>query len=190
MRAGPLLLVAAALAGVLALEYAVGAPEPAEAPAMTRPANLPAAAPAPADADQALLTEAVGTVLARPLFAPSRRPAATPGAQSSGATHIELPRLAGVIVTPNGRRAIFAPATGQAIAAAEGAAIGDWVVKSISAHEVTLSGSEGERVLRPSFAAANGAPAAPPELGPSAAQAPLPRPVLRIRPGSPLAQPK
>jgi hypothetical protein len=54
-----------------------------------------------------------------------------------------------VVVGPTGSRAIFAGADGKSRAAAEGDAVGAFTVQAIGPGRVTLSGSDGDRVLRP-----------------------------------------
>jgi hypothetical protein len=107
------------------------------------------------------------TVLARPLFSPSRRPpeaAITAVAAAAG-----LPRLTAILVTDAGRSAIFAgSADGKPIIVQEGGRIGHYQVQSIAASQVTVSGPDGQKRLHPSFAASAGgglgvtSPAAPP----------------------------
>lgn len=105
----------------------------------------------------------VATILARPLFAPSRRPGAT-GAVGAVAG---LGRLSGVMVGPGGRHAIFVMAGGsKPIVVGEGAHIAGYVVQSIDDGAVTILGPDGHRTLRPTFDP--GTPAKP--------AAPAPRP--------------
>jgi hypothetical protein len=152
----PLGLCAAALAGVLVLEIRAGSPSP-----LPRPLLRPIAAPAPAgpdsDApstpDNDALNNAVQTIIARPLLEPKRRPPDVPQAAAQGPTAAEaLPRLAGVIVTPSDRRAIFAPASGKPLVATEGARVAGFVLEHIGPDGVTMSGAGGQKVLRPSHA--------------------------------------
>jgi hypothetical protein len=103
--------------------------------------------------------------LARPLFTQGRRPSSHEG----GVAGLQgLPRLAGVIVAPNGRSAIFAGSgIAKPIIAAEGTQLGSYRVQSIEAGQVTVLGPEGTRVLHPSFA---GAGAGATQAAPSALQ--------------------
>jgi hypothetical protein len=142
--------LAAVLSGTLALELAEPfgetSPAPDAVPALARDPSAPGQpsrgdAPAgPADADTA-------AILARPLFAPSRRapPAAASLAQAAVA---EPPRLAGVIFSPSGGRAIFASDAGRPAVVGDGGSIGGYVVKSITPDMVLLAGPGGERGLR------------------------------------------
>jgi hypothetical protein len=93
-------------------------------------------------------TRRVATILARPIFSPDRRPiehgvqAVTPG----------LTRLAGVIVSPLGKTAIFAAFVGgKAIAVGEGGRVGAFFVEAIEAGVVLVTGPGGQQLLRPTF---------------------------------------
>jgi hypothetical protein len=90
------------------------------------------------------------TVLARPLFEPTRRPVST-GTQPGPAAVPALPRLAGVLVSQAGREVIFADSDGKPTILREGASISGFKVLSISAGQVTVQGPNGQLVLRPSF---------------------------------------
>lgn len=143
-------VAAAVLAGTIALELRGAASDRGRVAALPPP---PAAAaspdrPAPApDRTQAW----VATILARPLFSPTRRP--PPAAAAAAAPGIaELPRLTAVLVTPSGKSVIFAAANGgKPIVAAEGSRIGPYVVQRIEAGRITMLGPEGSRVLQPTF---------------------------------------
>jgi hypothetical protein len=91
--------IAFGLFGVIGLEVLDWQAMPEEV-ALVRPLS---AAPAGAPAAQAEPSERrvdwLNTILARPLFSPNRRPAAS-GSRSVGG----LPRLAGIVVTGHGRR--------------------------------------------------------------------------------------
>ncbi len=122
------------------------------------------------------LAEVAAAINARPLFSSTRRPADQPtrtaAAVTAGADG--LPRLTGVVVGPTGARAIFAGADGKSRAMAEGDAVGGFTVRGIGPGLVTLSGSEGDRVLRPTYVTAPHVPApaaagiAPPDATPGA----------------------
>ena len=101
------------------------------------------------------------SILRRPLFVPSRRPAIT------GATTMPGIRLSGVVVGPGGRTAIFAlprdtvppgamngpgrPVTagGRGILAREGDVIGPWRIRRINHGTVGVEGGSGVTELRP-----------------------------------------
>ena len=129
---------------------------PAEALA---PAGQPSATmsngPAQAGAVAAERTEravaALSTILQRPLFRADRRPAALARAVEP-ADDPPLPRLAGTIVTPSTRTAIFAEsATSKAAAVAEGGSLGAVEVVKIEAGEVTVQVAGSMHILRPTL---------------------------------------
>lgn len=106
-------------------------------------ATLAAAAPAAVSHRQ----DWVQTVLARPLFAPNRRPPA-----GLAAAPASLPRVAGILVNGNSRSVIFAAAGGgKPQVVAEGAEVAGFRVQSIESGQVTVVGPGGPLVLRPSF---------------------------------------
>lgn len=144
--------LAAVLVAVLALEL-LAMPDPVAGPPEATPAPpaLPVAASnTPAEARDKL-DVLVQTVLARPLFTPGRRPA--PAAEGpAGAADADLPRLAGVIVAPSGRRAIFVSADAHSLVVQEGGSVGRYVVRSIAPGQVTLVDAERQQVIRPSHA--------------------------------------
>jgi hypothetical protein len=117
------------------------------APAQPHSPALPQKVPDPQDRAQ----EWVATILARPLFSRDRRPPATPG-QNATVAAMSMPRLAGILVSPLGRTAIFSAANGgKPIVVSEGSHLGRFVVQSIDVGQVTLMGPEGQRTLRPAF---------------------------------------
>ncbi len=89
------------------------------------------------------------TTLARPLFAPGRRPGVS--APAPLAVSVPLPRLAGVIIDGSTRRAIFAGAEGKAVLAQVGGIIAGFTIQTIEPGQVTLASADGPRTLRPSF---------------------------------------
>lgn len=191
MSRAPLLalgLVATALAGVITWELA-GSAEPAPgmpaAPDRTASPRSTVAAPAgPAPAG------AVTQILARPLFSPDRRPAAT--AAAAGASEAPLPRLTGVLVTADGRSALFA-GVAHPLVIREGEQLGRFTVRAIEPGLVTIQGSDGLRVLRPMFdparpvtVAASPQPGTPaPPLHSGTDLPPMPPPVPGTSPGLP-----
>ena len=121
-----------------AAETGMNATPPASRPAVS------AAAPRDHSADWS------ATLLARPLFSPERRPPAA--APAGRAVRGEPPRLAGIIISPSGRTAIFAPVGARPVAAREGDTVeGSWTVKQIASNKVRLTGPDSERVLTLSF---------------------------------------
>ncbi len=137
-------LLAALLAAGLAAEAMPGGKRrPVALP--VAPAGSPQAAAAAAEP----LTQWVATVLARPLFAADRRPVA-PAANATASTGPQaLPRLAGIVVSPTGRSAIFAG--DHSMVVAEGAVVGPWRVVAIRADAVDVSGPQGERTVKPTY---------------------------------------
>ena len=67
-----------------------------------------------------------------------------------------LPRLAGIMITQGGRRAIFMPDGGKPLTLAEGASLDDYTIRHILADHVVLTGAKGDMVLRPSYDTAHG----------------------------------
>jgi hypothetical protein len=162
---GGALLVAAALVAVIVLEVSGS---PADDVARSQTHTVPTAPPISlATADHT--NDWVATVLARPLFSPDRRPAADAVTVASGRTVPGLPRLAGILVGPFGRSAIFASNGAKPIVVQEGGRVAAYTIKSIEATQVRLLGPDGAQVLYPSFE-----PAATPAAR-RPAQAPLSR---------------
>jgi hypothetical protein len=94
--------------------------------------------------------EAVDDILARPLFAATRRPVAI--LAGPAAAPANLPRLAGILVNGSRRSVIFAALDGgKPVVAQEGAQVGAYTVQSIESGQVTLFGPGGAQVVRPSF---------------------------------------
>ena len=153
------------LAAVIALEVS-NAPRDDVEPLQVQPAdNVSPKSPTPADHTN----DWAATALARPLFSPDRRPAADAATVASGRSVPGLPRLAGILVGPFGRSAIFATNDAKPIVVQEGGRVAAYTVKSIEATQVHLLGPDGAQVLYPSFEAVSAVPNRRP------AQAPLPR---------------
>lgn len=103
------------------------------------------------------------TALARPLFSPTRRPAAAPAAAAPGAP-ASLPRVTAILVSPDGKSVIFAAGDGgKPVVAGEGSRVGAYQVQSIEVGRVTVLGPSGPQVLGPSF---DGNPPPKPPGGP------------------------
>lgn len=112
-------------------------------PFLTTPEPV-AALPAP-DKGWPMLAD---SILARPLFAATRRPTAAAPAPPPAS----LPRLAGILVNGRSRSAIFAAiGAGRPLVVQEGAQVGGHTVQSIEAGQVTLAGPGAPQVLRPTF---------------------------------------
>lgn len=169
-----LLALGAALAATIALELTRGtaddggmiAPVPRSAPALPSRAAAP-----PSEEDRQGLVDGI---LARPLFATSRRPADAPAAGPASAP-ASLPRLAGVLVHGGSRSAIFAATgNGRPAVVGEGGRVGGYTVQSIEAGQVTIAGPSGAQVLRPAFDARAPGAAPPPGAGLPGVPAALP----------------
>ena len=112
------------------------------------PAASRASPPVPRSADiaAAALDGWVSTILARPLFSPSRRPGQAVVAST------ELPRLAGIIIGPDGARAIFATSGDRrAIVAGPGAHAGPYLIRAVDRAGVAVTGPDGDRLLHPAY---------------------------------------
>ena len=66
---------------------------------------------------------------------------------------MDLPRLAGITVTPLGRHAIFASAGNglPATIVSAGGTVGAWRVEAIHPGDVQVAGPDGRRTLRPTY---------------------------------------
>lgn len=166
MRAGTLGLSALAL--LLAAGIAVqwqAAPTETVVPRAAVPAARPGGG-GPGTPDENLRAAWLTAALERPLFTASRHPPArAPAVPQAGPA--ALPRLAGVLAGPFGRRAIFAaPEGGKPLVVGEGDSIGGYRVRAIADGAVTLESADRVLRLRPSFATATGpvASATPPDL--------------------------
>ncbi len=90
----------------------------------------------------------VSAVLARPLFSVSRRPPHNV-VRGIGVVAVGQARLAGIMITRNGRKAIFAPeGGGKQMVLPEGAAVNDSTIRRILPDRVTLASGA---VLLPSY---------------------------------------
>lgn len=154
VRPRPLLWLASGcacvLVGLLALEYHSGV---AREISLAHPSDHVATAARAAGPDATagssptpiVVQDWTKTVLARPLFSPSRRPAATVAAGP------QQPRLAGIVMGPSGRRAIFAgEGDARGIVAEVGQQAGAWQIRAINETTVQVIGPEGLRTLTPS----------------------------------------
>lgn len=114
----------------------------APAPSRRAASPAPAASPSPVAAW-------VATILARPLFAPDRRP---PSLTGMAANRVALPRLAGTIRTKSGLRAIFAPSGApKQVAVGLDGWIAGWKLADIGDGEVILEQNGRTATLRLSY---------------------------------------
>ena len=117
------------LLAILVLEWTGGGEEPVVKP----PTAHRLAMATPADSEARDTSDWSDTILARPLFSSNRRK----GAGTAGAP---MPRLAGIMITPRGRRAIFAPdGGGKQLVLSEGATVNDVAIRSIQPDRVILA---------------------------------------------------
>jgi hypothetical protein len=181
-----LTLVAVALAGLIVIEFTLPSGDQSETTAAPDAQEAQTdAAPQGGDAPADLAT----AILARPLFRPDRHPFPTNDQDAASTAPIDLPRLTGILMSEDLKRAIFAPdGADKAIVVAEGENVGDWRVQEIAADSVTMVGPDGTRHLRPKFAA-NQVPTTPgtPGMPDAAEPAPQPQPPAPGR-ASPLPQ--
>ena len=91
----------------------------------------------------------VETVLARPLFNPTRRPPAAAASIFDSGSGLENLRLAGIITAPGRRLAIFADTDGKPLAFAEGQVVNGWRIHNITPRELSLSVAGGMISLQP-----------------------------------------
>ncbi len=144
-------VVAAVLALTILIELARAGAAPGAGtalPAAAEPAASEASAHVPPSAATAAaaLDGWLRTILERPLFSPSRRPGQAAVASS------ELPRLAGIIIGPDGARAIFASAGDRrAIVAGPGGHAGPYLIRAVDRSGVAVTGPDGARLLHPVY---------------------------------------
>ena len=150
----------------------------ASAPAAVRPEPpVPPRAPGPR------IDDLLATILDRPLFSPTRQPPRESSDRPSDPGLSDV-RLAGTVIEPGRRLAIFAMPGAKPIVRGEGGAVNDWRVDSITLEAVVLSGPTGTTTLQPKTDTTLARVAAPPRA------APIPPPVAApgaVRPGAPAA---
>jgi hypothetical protein len=143
------------LCGLLVAVVAFEVVHPAGAESQREPGN---ATPRPVGArvvtraapSNALPNTWMEEALARPLFAPDRRPAAGSATADPG-----MPRLTGIIASPDAAVAIFQPAgSTRSVLARSGEHVGGWEVTAIAADAVNLRKQGQVIVLSPRFGGA------------------------------------
>jgi hypothetical protein len=137
------------LVGVIAVALTAEAPELAPPPEPRKEMTRLEVRPAPAvDLDQW-----VASIRERPLFTPGRRPPAAPpppaAPEAAVVAHELASRLAGLMIQPNRREALFAAEGQKPVAVGLGDWIEGWQVTAIETDGVMLSGPSGERRLEP-----------------------------------------
>ncbi|GBQ87719.1 general secretion pathway protein GspN [Asaia krungthepensis] len=110
--------------------------------------SLPGPALGAASADPAIQgaarSDELATILARPLFAPSRRPALSPDRVEG------TPRLAGIIESEGKASAIFMlPGRERGVIVPIRGTMGNWQIVSIGGGAVTIRENGQDRILRP-----------------------------------------
>ena len=111
-----------------------------------RPAPvLAAAAPQRKEALDKLVT----VILARPLFSPTRRPAADSGGGANPDVALADARLTGIITQEKLRLAIFAIRGKKPLALSVGDSVSGWRIESISPKAIALRGPGGLRTVEP-----------------------------------------
>lgn len=91
-------------------------------------------------------------ILARPLFAQSRRPPRGPAVKDGAGTQA-MPRLAGIVIVANYRQAIFESAGAQPMSVGEDGTVAGWRVSHIEASSVGLQRGGVRLSLTPSLLA-------------------------------------
>ncbi len=147
-------------------------------------ARTPATAPAAAAAPVLHGDDWVETILARPLFSRDRRPAGAAATVATGERGATLPRLTGIAISPQLRRAIFAGADGaKSIVVEEGGSIAGFTVQTIAPGSVHRAGPERRAhrgaCVRPDPAHAAGRGSGPVAEPASAAGLPVAIPATR-----------
>jgi hypothetical protein len=153
-------VVAVPLGAIITWELRVAAPVIDDPPMVVR-TELPVPAIArPGRPDRA--EQWVAAILARPLFSPTRRASVRTPQDGGTAAPPGLPRLAGILVSPLGKAAIFAGiGETKPVVVREGARVGSYVVRSIRPDQITLRGPDGERIVSPSYEAWHAPSASP-----------------------------
>jgi hypothetical protein len=90
----------------------------------------------------------VATILARPLFNPTRRPPETVSGPDAGPDLADA-RLTGIVTLPPLKIAIFAVKGAKPLVLGEGETVSGWRIERITPAEIALSGPGGSQTLRP-----------------------------------------
>ena len=185
-----LLLAGCALFGAL-LFLELSAPETAKSQPLTaapHPPATPAVLRQPGENVQALLA----ATLERPLFSPTRRPSGKAEDGGAGAG-LGDSRLTGIVTLPQHRIAIFAMPGAKPLVVSEGDTVHGWRIDSITPEEVSLTGPEGAKTLKPKSDPALAAAVPPRPIGGPVPPRPVPMPAQPNqpppRPGLPIMPP-
>ncbi len=162
--------------------------EPEEAVSVAAPMRSPAGSPPRAE-QRARAEDLIATILARPLFSSTRRPAPAEAADRTGDAELSDTRLAGILTEPGHRLAIFVPTGAKPIMVTEGDSIAGWRIDSITPLAVSLTGPDGVKTLQPKIDPNLAPPPPPPQPTPVPAlgrvRGRVATPVLPGRPGGP-----
>ena len=147
------LFAASLLTGVVLTSLGLGLTGDAGVPNSGAAARRPLPAQSGGEADLAALDGTVQSILASPLFDPTRHAGATGSAAQDKSS---LPRLSGTMITAAGRLAIFAVnEADKPVVVPEGGQIGAFRVESIALGHVVLAGPDGRHTLQTAFSATN-----------------------------------
>jgi hypothetical protein len=92
--------------------------------------------------------ELLATILARPLFSSTRRPAEGP-ANTAATSDLADTRLTGIVTEPGRHIAIFAVTGAKPLTLTEGESVSGWRIENITPRDVSLSGPGGTKTLQP-----------------------------------------
>jgi hypothetical protein len=142
--------MACALAAVIALEFLGGIGENADAAGASATRADTDVAITRIPSSRATAPEVSVSILARPLFAPSRRPDRAPESATPEKTVTDLPRLTGIVTVMGKKLAIFQPwGGGKPIVGGVGTAIEGRKIEAISVDEIVMTGPDGAERIRP-----------------------------------------
>jgi hypothetical protein len=130
-------------------------------------------------------TELVSTILARPLFSPTRHPPPRTGTETSSTLDLGGARLTGIVIAPGVRLAIFDLKGSKPVLLNEGETISGWRVDSIAPSEVSLVGPGGLKTLQPKLDPAHTASGPPPASAARLQPAPPPPSATQVQPAPP-----
>jgi hypothetical protein len=145
-----LLTISAGLTGLLFFELESG-DEPHEVTRAATNEGRPAVQgnPVRPAAPRQTADKSVATILAQPLFSPTRRPPETVQADGPADPTLSDVRLTGIVIEPDRQLAIFAVKGAKPRTLSVGEALNGWKLDGISAEEVSLSGPGGTTTLQP-----------------------------------------
>jgi hypothetical protein len=95
------------------------------------------------------VSELLESALARPLFSSTRRPPQSSSDGEAADTDLSDKRLTGIVTSPGHHIAIFAVKDAKPLILAEGETVSGWRIETIGPIEVSLSGPDGNKTLRP-----------------------------------------